>query len=376
MGDSITANGGGVSNGNMFWGSTSWVYQAAMASGGRMVLIKNVAHTGDLCDTQLALFDAQVTPLHPDKVVLMCGTNDLTANHTVPTIIASITAIVNKALAIGAVPILNTIPPKTASPGSVIPLNMAIVALARTLKVPVFDHYPLIVGTDGAYRSGYSGDGTHPTAATAQIMGSAWWTAMSSYYPAASSIFLPTMAGASTSWVVNPLFTTTQTITCNSVQVTIPTLWGSCGYTATPAVYPTFALTTNDTTINGNWWSITVPAMSGGLWMGSNANYTTGFTTGDCLMLSGRLKLSNVVASAGGQFGIAFGDGQAFMPSWASDITNGVFYFLYVVKSTDTVIKLNFAVNPGPSAAVTASVAQWGVVNLTTLGLAPNGCTL
>lgn len=166
-GDSITTNNSTFANGN--WQFTnSFINAAIFKAGPRFRIIRNAGISGNTSAQLLARFQADVLDHNPDIVPIMIGTNDLpnTASsiaHIAP-LMANIETMVLMALAAGALPVLMTPPARDGN--YQVPLRKAIpfyYRLAAAYRVPLIDMFAITVDpATGAWKSGYSTDGTHP----------------------------------------------------------------------------------------------------------------------------------------------------------------------------------------------------------------------
>jgi hypothetical protein len=145
IGDSITAADADTTN---FIVGNGWLTWMALASKGRMRIIRNSGIAGQASPAMLARFDADVLAYKPNVVLIATGTNDLTpATDTLP----SIEGMIKKAKAAGCAVALLTPPPgskpATASPGSI----TAVPVLGTgTLAAASYDYSVVTVVAGGA----------------------------------------------------------------------------------------------------------------------------------------------------------------------------------------------------------------------------------
>lgn len=176
LGDSITIrNDTGTTNQN--WGD-GWTTYASLLSGGKISKVRNAGVAGNTSAQMLARFDTDVTPYAPNVVSILAGTNDTGSGVALATTATNIRSMVAKCFAIGALPVLGTIPPcATGTPANrqrdIVRLNEWITRYAQTSGLPLIDFYSTLVDTTtGGYQSAYnSGDGIHPSAAGDLVMG-------------------------------------------------------------------------------------------------------------------------------------------------------------------------------------------------------------
>lgn len=137
--------------------------------------LKNVANRGiggDVSRGVLFRFQEDVLDLHPEAVVMLIGTNDLSAKAPVDGIISNINAILDLAQAQNPnMPvILCKIPPRKSpvapvDAGEVLKLNDEIASIAQNRKnVTIFDTYTLFANADGGPDPvNYKKDLMHPS---------------------------------------------------------------------------------------------------------------------------------------------------------------------------------------------------------------------
>jgi len=162
------------------WGPQSWA-TAIGRSLGKLVLV-NEAGVGGQTSTQiLSRFDTDVAPFDPDVVAILAMTNDVSSGFTMATSIANMKELVAKTLAIGAVPILATIPPRVAAyqPGTTT-RNLWIKRYAAANGFLIVDYHAVLADPlTGEYKTGYSTDGVHPTALAVEVMATAFLSVVS-----------------------------------------------------------------------------------------------------------------------------------------------------------------------------------------------------
>ena len=174
MGDSITAGDYAYNATTKNLGET-WPAFACALAGWRLPLIANVAQSGETSTQQIARFDAEVAPAKPAVVSLLVGTNDVNGGIvTLAQFQANIKLFVTKCLAIGALPVLFTIPPQNtgATKHTKVGLwNAWLQRFATLHSVPLVDMYGLLVNPlTGDYQPGYNVDTLHPAPTTKVLM--------------------------------------------------------------------------------------------------------------------------------------------------------------------------------------------------------------
>lgn len=109
--------------------------------------------SGQLCSDMAARFDIDVIALHPDVVVIWCGTNDVTQsvwNQAASQL--AVTQMIAKARAANILVILATIPPMRGEQAHINPLILTWNAWIRTNAPNLADYYPALVDTNGELR--------------------------------------------------------------------------------------------------------------------------------------------------------------------------------------------------------------------------------
>lgn len=209
LGDSITANGGGlVAPGtlvqNFNFQAVGYPIWANLLSGGRFKFLGSAATPGYTTAQILATHVPTVLALKPRYCVVCAGQNSQGD-------LASYLTIVQTLVAAGITPILATVP-ATGTGAALLKLNAYIRKLATVHSLPIVDFYRATVDpASGLYRSGYSGDGIHPTEAGAKAMGQALADVVTGLISVAHDYAAPRKASANTDSTLaftNPLFLT------------------------------------------------------------------------------------------------------------------------------------------------------------------------
>ena len=130
----------------------------------------------------LLRFEQDVIELHPKVVHILYGTNDiagLAGPTTYENIQNNLTAMVQLARANHIAVVMGTILPITSLPGGprdpalnakIVSMNAWIREFGQREHVAVADYYPALSDADGAFRSGLTSDGVHPTLAGYRVM--------------------------------------------------------------------------------------------------------------------------------------------------------------------------------------------------------------
>jgi acyl-CoA thioesterase-1 len=155
LGDSITAVTNPCGSGWPTYLSLSLDYFANAGVGGNS--------TGAM----LARVGSDVLPHVPTDVTILGGTNDIAGSVPLATSLANLAAIIDAVRAAGATAWLLTIPPFTGWNTQVSTYNAALPALAAAHGAHLVDIYPGLAHA-GAWITGYSCDGVHPSAIGAQ----------------------------------------------------------------------------------------------------------------------------------------------------------------------------------------------------------------
>lgn len=187
LGDSITA----VSGGTSLPASVNFAMLAAWSLAPRLCYIHNAGVGGDTTAQMLARFTTDVTPYSPNLVTIMGGTNDSRLSVSLATFQANIAALVAAVRAIGATPIICTVPPNSGATGGA-PRKALIAAYNAWLPtyctaegITLFDAYAVLndPGNDTNIMAAYDLDGTHPNYAGQVALGAALTTRLSAIIP-------------------------------------------------------------------------------------------------------------------------------------------------------------------------------------------------
>lgn len=137
---------------------------------------------GQTTSELLVRMRADVIDLHPETVVIMCGTNDIAQNNGVIAMehtVGNIISMCQLAKANGIRPILcSALPARsfywnpsiTGVPEQIRALNERIRAYAQAEGILYVDYYSAMVAEDGGLRTGLSNDEVHPTDAGYEVM--------------------------------------------------------------------------------------------------------------------------------------------------------------------------------------------------------------
>ena len=374
-------------------------------SKGRVLKTRQAGVAGNTAAQMLARFDTDVTPYRPSVVVIMAGTND--TNDSTPTTLAdyitAMRALVAKVRAIGAQPVLSTIPPNVISVARQRRTTLintwikAYCAGAATdgaggwategAGIPCPDTYSLFTDpTAGGYLAAYLLDGTHPNNPGYTAWASFMWAQLSTFFPAVDPP-LPADNIDPNNLLTNGLNLTTT----GSGTSLMPT-----GWSVQSSVHPTGvtgSLITGDTTIKGNWWSV----VANGSASATNNEFITlsgNYAGGHPLAGTAKIVPGHTYAHVGrfkatGMRGADTGSGSGFLIGTAFnstlnnalydfraasthyyDVAEGVYYQEMVAPSDASSALVRRQLLNTTAGAGTLQVAQSGFYDLTAMGLA------
>lgn len=247
-GDSITAMHQNVSGtrdayGGIFYNDTRgyWTWASAFLRH-RLKLVKNAGVSGNTSAQLLARFDADVVAYRPGYVVLLIGTNDMIATTSLATLQSNVTAMLDKCDAMGALPIVLTLPPysgaSTAQLGVLHGYNYWLKTQGRTRRnLAVVDIHPALSDATAADEwinstvAQFTADGTHSGAWGAARIGRLLADTLTPLVPAVDTLpFSSAEAGgalslASPNLLANPGLTGTTGTLLNGVTGAAATNW-------------------------------------------------------------------------------------------------------------------------------------------------------
>jgi hypothetical protein len=287
-----------------------------------------------------------------DKLFIVAGYSDLSAQVPVSTIAANINQMVVLAKAVNVLPILCTLPPQPVGTTGTVMLNLQIRNIAKTQGVPLVDLYGVVTDpSTGLYKAGYSPDGVNPGPVAARLMAARAISATSQLYDREYP-YLPASESDGVNLIVDPLFLTTPSPWV-SATVSGVAMQKSAG--TDPAIAGNTMVLTKTDTASVN--TLTGTAIS------------AGFNAGDRVAFVGRIKSANCEAGAM-QFDVAlqFNPGAAStypIYHWAVDIGDGQWYVEVTVPVGATSITPVITLNGGTGLV---TLGQIGLINLTQLG--------
>lgn len=348
VGDSITI-GGETHSATVDAVGNSWPGYAQWFSNQRFRVVKNAGVSGDRTDQMLARWDTDVLPYAPTVVTILGGTNDINQGIPAATTRTNIAAMVQRALDIGAKPVLITVPPRAqvATYGAqIVALNAWLREFATNKNLLLLDYYSIVVNpATGAMQTSMDQDGTHPNSLGRKLFGQYVASTLDALLPPAPGLLAQANVDAQ-NLLGNPLFIT------DSNSDGVADGWSAIGGgSRTSSLVPaTF----------GNWQQWIV---SEGTAVGFNRSSSTGFSVGDRVRYVGRFSTTGAgfqvqLAATGGSYQVR--------PVTLVDqeVTDGQWFIDFVVPPGTTSLAVNITGGIG-----THKISQVGVYNLTTMGL-------
>jgi lysophospholipase L1-like esterase len=182
IGASITSNGtlsyyDRALSGLLVYGSIHPMGQGLLKTRGRFIAGGIAATNGYTTTQMIATHLPQVLASNWNYCLVGEVTNDLGNGFTLATTKSNITTIILALLKKNIIPILTTVPPNDSYASGagltwILQYNRWIKNQARILGIPIVDyHRALVNASTNAYITGYTADGTHPTANGANLMG-------------------------------------------------------------------------------------------------------------------------------------------------------------------------------------------------------------
>lgn len=359
LGDSITQAQFDYANRVM---GSGWPLYAQIYSQGRLHLVNNAGVAGNKTSQMLARFDTDVTPYAPNIVVVLAGTNDIGATPTQTPFAswkADMQSIVGRIRAIGAAPVLATIPPRDSGGfnSDIVLWNAWLRDFAARNGISVLDFSRALTDpSNGHYIAAYTSDGIHPSKAGDAILGEVAAWVLSELTPVGSPML--------------PVDSTDTNNLLGSAGLFL-TASGGVGTGWTPGSAPTGVTKSvvADAGIKGQFQKIAMVAASG-LWVQSR-NLAAGWAAGD------KLRFVGVLDSDGGTNAQATGKlifngasaGARPFNDLTARIVRGVWCQTVTVPAGTTSITAQLECG-GSGATGVVQFAQVGVYNLTQMGLA------
>lgn len=357
LGDSIMLGSGDNTNG--YLGPTSFFTLGSILSMQRIKHLRNAGVASETVAQMLARLQTDVISYDPAKCLFMGGANDVGASFSVSTYGATVTQIYRQLRAAGIEMIVCSLSPRAGSPQGLntMKANRWLQRFAEAHGLHFVDMYtPVVDASTGGFLSTYSGDGLHPNAAGARVLGQALSDQLSAVYPK--------NAPFSAFWQTDP----TNLITGGGFNVDtnadgIADNWSVSGAAGTY----TFSLVT-DTSVKGKWQQIQITVAGSRFF---NQTIASGWSVGDRVAFSGRVSTTVEAGSLSAYVIVAFTGGTparfASLYNCAADISDGRFYYEGVVPIGTSAMSVQ--VQNNGTGTGTIKVAELSLVNLTTLGL-------
>lgn len=356
LGDSLTA--GGVDNtANTPVLGEAWPVYASIMSQQRLHLVRDAGIAGNKSSDMLARFDTDVTPYAPSLVTILAGTNDYSNAVSMATWQANIKALVAKCVAIGAKPVLATMPPRDAGgyQVTIAKWNAWLRQYAETNSLALLDFYRAVIDpSNGHYLSGYFSDGIHPNVAGQAMWGEITAAALAGLTPG-NAPFLPAdNTDTTNNLLVNPLFIT------DANSDGIADSW-------VPGSSPTGVVKSlvTDSVVLGKMQQFACTSASG--LMVLQQVVSSGFAVGDVLRATGVVTMDGGTSVA---VHVTFTGGSANSKpmSLSQAISRGVFCHDIAVPTGTTSITFGLEVGTGSGFTSTVAFGQCALFNLTAMG--------
>lgn len=344
-------------------GAESWFTHMCLQSNGRLLEVFNAGLANDRTPNMLARFATDVAAYSPDVVFLGDAHNDFTTGSgvTLAQTKANIVAMIAATKAIGAIPVLGTVYP---DPGADYGVNLRIYnawlkAYGQQNGILVVDKYAAVVdpaSSTGAWTAAYASDNTHATAAGAKVAGAKVLADMAGL-----------LRGNATGWgpfvATDNVQASTGNLLTNGLFINgtnPPTSWALSG-TATNSVG-------TDSAVLGNAWTVTIASSNA---VEARQALATGWSVGDKLKWAGLAKVTGNAGSLIWQPRFYFNGGPTYAVHPLKQVTAldyGWFSWEVdmIVPASTTSIVPAFTVTSGTGAF---SLAQWQILNMTTLGM-------
>lgn len=316
---------------------------------------------GQIRDEMLPLVLAQ-SPL-PGACIVGGGTNDVTGwggAWSVASRAAIVQDIVGQLLAAGIVPIMVAIPPRSdAYTTNVLAWNAWVRRYAAQNGLAVIDVYNAVAGSDGAFISGMTSDGTHMTGAG----------------------YVAAINKAISDGVVDLFPGGTTHVTSRSSADTVTQLWNSGGvnlglftadsnsdgiangFSASGSFTSTSIVTPDPSdALSGNWQRLTRATGSTGE-SSLVATVSSGWTTGDRLAFSARVRTSGTATATYS----VYAAGAGGIVGWNANSIDGT---IYAEATAGGYCQIVIAIGATTgSGSATLNVGEVTLTNLTTNGI-------
>lgn len=168
LGDSLANNGDGVA----YWISALTSQRFCFTSAGGSYIKSFPGYTSTLIAAQVG----QITALSPRPryCFISAGSNDSATGVSSAAFVANITTICNTLRAVGILPVIMGVPPRTGIAGLIAEYNLRLYRYASSTGTPFLDQFSLLVDpATGGYLAAYdTGDGIHPSPAGCKAIAS------------------------------------------------------------------------------------------------------------------------------------------------------------------------------------------------------------
>lgn len=366
LGDSITI-GGQTLDGQNEWHARSIATQAVLRSGGRLVFERNAGVWGNTLAQMLARVATDVTAYLPDLVVLMGGTNDCTSGTVnMTTVGATYHSLVQAIVGCGARPLLCTLAPREDSQQARRnneTFNRWLWAYATQYGYDLIDcTAPVVDAADGGYLAGTNADQLHPNTHGGALIGQAIADYVAGLVAARPLPFAyhtdenQNMLGGDGAFALDT----------NADGVANGWTWTRGSATATTSLV-------SEAGVVGNWQQMAVTANAASTPQFSRT-LNSGWSVGNRLRFTGRVKLSGFAGSLGAYCLLDFGGGNRLSPLFDME-EDGTYSFSLARTVPTGTTSITAKAYFGVGGTGTLSIAQWSVVNETTASVTPLGST-
>jgi lysophospholipase L1-like esterase len=368
LGDSTAL--GSTSADNTLKASNDPLLWAHLYSQARIGYARNAGISGNTTAQMLARIGTDIDPYDPDWCLVLGGTNDAGTGVPLATYAANIAAIVDNLKGRGIRPVLITPFPNPATPVEVPTRRQLLDSYLAWLRywcprngVPLIDGFTLLVDpATGGYLATYNTDGIHPSDGGAQIVGKAISDLVTpQLYPQVPDLAAYTGTD-SQNLVPNALYL------ADANADGVPDSWTKSG-SAVAAIESGAA-----DGILGNWLHLSDPVNEFSQINSSNFP-ASGWSVGDRLKISCRLKTNSTGQQSGGQtkLVIGFTGGTPSLQLLLRGIATPALTYEdeITIPPSTTAVNISIQTQGGAGAFVRdIRVGQLQVRNLTKLGIA------
>jgi acyl-CoA thioesterase-1 len=361
LGDSVTIGNSLFDATNHYRGDKDPLNWASILSNGKMVYKVNAGIGGNNAAQMLARLQADIIAPGCDVCVVMSGSNDAQQTVSLASYAASITGIVAGLRSAGIAPVLCTSPPLVAAPVTSPTrrrlwdsYNAWLATFCHRNSIPLVPiQYLLTDPANADYLAAYSaGDGYHPNAAGARVMGQALADAVS---PLLGS-YKPPIALFETADALNLMAGGLFLVDTNTDGTADNWIKSGSGV----------ATVVTDAAIVGKWQRLTDTVSE--TTQIAPFPVPTGWAIGDKLAMAGRFRNDSVGGTASIQWYFNGSGINVRFGTFSVPVPDTLFYMEFVVPAGTTSIQPSLLV--GGSTTLDARMAQMKLLNLTAMGLA------